>query len=205
MVSFYNELEKCQEKSDEKGWDFNITMVLDYLEQNFDIKNAALEYIGNGNYGYAFAVDNKVVKITSDSCEYKIAESLCGKKNNYLADIYGTYKINQRYFIIVQEKLSMHDGFIKTASHLLMEILDKYDTTLQEIVKYEYKPNVLNEEKNLFLSQPCSAFCCKVVSDAFLASEELEEKTSYRSDDFNVFNFGIKSNGNVAFFDHTIY
>lgn len=205
MISFYKELKKCQEKSDEKCLDFNISIIMDYLKEGFIIKNSDLKYIGRGNFGYAFATDDKVVKITSDSCEYDIAESLVGKTNEYLADIYGVYKVNKDYFIIVQEKLSMNEGLIKATSHLLMEIFDNYNTTLQEIVKYEYKSGMLNEEQNLLLSEPCPPFCCKVVSHAYNASEELEKKTSYRSDDFNVFNFGIKSNGNVAFFDHTIY
>lgn len=70
-----------------------------------------LKFIGMGDYGMAYDVNgNKVLKITTDENEYKIANYLRGKNTKYLIEIYDVRKIsddktNSALYSIVMDKV----------------------------------------------------------------------------------------------------
>jgi hypothetical protein len=83
----------------------------DYNKEDFYLKNnidpEKLSYLGKGDYGTAYSIDNtgKVLKITSSYSEYEIAKQLIGKSNEYdgFVEFYDAAEINGKYYIIGEE------------------------------------------------------------------------------------------------------
>ena len=214
MKTLTHYLEHKRQNIEEKlGYevDFNISAAIDYLRLNFDINASDTEYLGSGNNGKAYGEkksigEARVVKLTEDYFEVQIAEKLLGKKNEYLADIYGVYHIYDKYYLIVQEKLEIKHPLMIEARDYMLEILDDKNLCMQEIVIGENIESVIKESDNCeneFLGEWCYKYCIDIVKAAYKAFEECEEKTGIESEDFHLFNMGVKANGNIGFFDQT--
>ena len=193
--------------------DFNVSLAIDFLRSNFNLNANEMEYLGSGNYGKAYGEkkpigEARVVKITNDESEIMLAKELVGKKNEYLADIYGIYHLYDSYHLIIQEKLDVKHPLLIEARDYMLDILYDRNSGMQEIVKGEYIHNVIKESEegeNEFLGEWCFKYCIDIVKSAYKAFEECKEKTGISSDDFHLFNMGVKANGNIGFFDQTIY
>lgn len=74
-----------------------------------------LELIGSGNWGYAYKCGERVVKVTYDNQEAKVATHLKGRKNKYIANIYRLSQFKSKsqdrtYTIIEMELLYADEG-----------------------------------------------------------------------------------------------
>lgn len=63
------------------------------------------KYLGEGDYGAAFLVGDKVLKVTTDSEELEDAQVLKGRKTKYFVYIYDVKVINPKLGIITMENL----------------------------------------------------------------------------------------------------
>lgn len=209
FISNIEKLKECYKDQPVKflSLDFDLKKIEEFLRDDQKIDIFDLTFIGSGGYGSAYTQktdeNNKVVKITKDAEEIKIAQLLIGKKNNYIADIYAVYEINKKYSIIVLEKLETNNCFLKTIRADLLCFLDEKNLCLQEIIKGENPEDVLNENK--FLGEVCDQDLIEIVKSAYCAFYELKERTGVESDDFHPYNMGVKKNGNIGFFDQTTY
>jgi hypothetical protein len=80
-----------------------------------EYKSMVVKCLGEGGYGKAYLLNNNtVLKITTDSLEYSLAEKMKGFKLNHIANVYDTFKIPEtRYKVIVMEYLEMANDELK--------------------------------------------------------------------------------------------
>lgn len=99
-----------------------------------------LELIGSGNWGYAYKCGERVVKVTSDNQEAKVAAHLKGQKNKYIANIYRLSQFKSKcqdrtYTIIEMELLYADKGQRLRIKHALSDFktvwFSRYDETLR--------------------------------------------------------------------------
>jgi len=69
------------------------------------IKQQGGKFLGSGDYGAAFLVGNKVVKVTTDSEELEDAQKIKGVTTKYFVHIYDVQVINEKLGIITMERL----------------------------------------------------------------------------------------------------
>jgi hypothetical protein len=67
-------------------------------------KKYSLKYIKRGSQGLAFKINNKVLKITKDKEEAKIAQYIISNQSKYFNKIYSVKKImNSNYYLIISK------------------------------------------------------------------------------------------------------
>jgi len=69
------------------------------------IKQQGGKFLGSGDYGAAFLVGNKVLKVTTDSEELEDAQKIKGVTTKYFVHIYDVQVINEKLGIITMERL----------------------------------------------------------------------------------------------------
>jgi len=69
------------------------------------IKQQGGKFLGSGDYGAAFLVGNKVLKVTTDSEELEDAQKIKGVTTKYFVYIYDVQVINEKLGIITMERL----------------------------------------------------------------------------------------------------
>jgi len=77
------------------------------------IKNQGGVYISDnpsGDYGTAFLLNGKAVKVTTDEIELEHAKKLQGKKTNNFVYIYDVNQISPKLGVITMEVLGKYDG-----------------------------------------------------------------------------------------------
>lgn len=82
----------------------------EYQELVNDIVDQGGEYLGEGDYGVAFLVGDKVLKVTTDSEELEDAQQIKGKKTKYFAFIYDVEVRNPKLGIITMDNLEPFTG-----------------------------------------------------------------------------------------------
>jgi hypothetical protein len=72
------------------------------FEKLYNINNNFInpKEIGKGDHGIAYLCDNKIVKITDDSCEAEFANAIKGETLEHIAHIYDVYQYEDLYVII---------------------------------------------------------------------------------------------------------
>ena len=113
-----------------------------------------LSYLGSGGFGFAYAVNNKVVlKLTSDLGEADAALIVLRNKPKTLAEIYNIYKIvdtetNQAFFAILQENIINKpvDRFVKIEQDI-QELSPEFDyqdylASIRKRNKFDYNQSV---------------------------------------------------------------
>lgn len=190
---------------------FKTEDIVTLMKKEYNINVETLDFLGSGSFGVAYGEykilgQDRVIKITTDPDEVSISKKLVGKKNKNLADIYGVHHVSKDLYLIIQERLLTNSETIKDSVEKLINILDEFNLSFPEVVCFDMLDEVLEEEDGefYFLSQLCCEFSAKIVKSAYAACLEVFEKSSYHADDFHLFNFGLKNNGNIGFFDHTI-
>jgi hypothetical protein len=93
MISLYKILKEVIETTPE------------YYQQVEKIKQQGGKLLGSGDYGAAFLLGNRVVKVTTDSEELEDAVKLQGVKTKYFVYIYDVKIINKKLGIITMEDL----------------------------------------------------------------------------------------------------
>lgn len=194
---FYNII---KEKLNKKEVDFQDEIISKRLDvYNLSIDN--LIYIGGGNNGIAYYSNDKVVKLTKDKGEVEVAIKLKNKKNTYLVNIYDVIKLNDEFYLIVQEKVSTKHNDLKNCRVWIIDLFRDGNFDFEEIIYGEEMNDVLDLKGKTFLGEKCNEFNFKFIHSAFLAYEEVKSKTGIKSRDFHVFNSGVRSDGSVVFFD----
>jgi len=82
-----------------------IQSTTEYEQQVDKIRQQGGEFLGSGDYGAAFLLGNRVVKVTTDSEELEDAGKLQGVDTKYFVHIYDVEIINQKLGIITMEDL----------------------------------------------------------------------------------------------------
>ena len=77
----------------------------EYEQQVDKIKQQGGKFLGSGDYGAAFLLGNRVVKVTTDSEELEDAQKIKGVRTKYFVYIYDVEVINEKLAIITMEDL----------------------------------------------------------------------------------------------------
>jgi hypothetical protein len=99
-----------------------ITPTQEYQELVDNIVDQGGEFLGSGDYGAAFLVGDRVLKVTTDSEELEDAQKIKGKKTKYFVYIYDVEVINPNLGIITMDNLEPY-----TADPDTIPIDDIYD------------------------------------------------------------------------------
>src|SRR6056300_349187 len=88
--------------------------ILEYIpefETEIDkVKQQGGKYLGSGDYGSAYKLNGKVVKITTDEVEIEHALKLKGKKTNNFVFIHDVEVINDKLGKITMDLMKKHKG-----------------------------------------------------------------------------------------------
>lgn len=82
-----------------------ISPTQEYQELVNNIIDQGGEFLGSGDYGAAFLVGGKVIKVTTDSEELEDAQKIKGKKTKYFVHIYDVDVRNPKLGIITMDNL----------------------------------------------------------------------------------------------------
>lgn len=77
----------------------------EYEQQVDKIRQQGGKFLGSGDYGAAFSLGGKVVKVTTDSEELEDAAKLQGVETKYFVHIYDVEIINEKLGIITMQDL----------------------------------------------------------------------------------------------------
>lgn len=77
----------------------------EYEQQVDKIRQQGGKFLGSGDYGAAFLLGNRVVKVTTDSEELEDAQKIKGVRTKYFVYIYDVEAINEKLGIITMEDL----------------------------------------------------------------------------------------------------
>lgn len=110
MISLYKILKEVLEPTQE------------YQELVNGIIDQGGEFLGSGDYGAAFLVGDKVMKVTTDSEELEDAQKIKGQKTKYFVYIYDVDVRNPNLGIITMDNLEIY-----TADPDTVPIEDIYD------------------------------------------------------------------------------
>lgn len=105
------------------------TLQLFCEKNNIDIDS--VNFLGGGDFGEAYGYQNKVIKITSDPNEYKIAKELVGYENKPIAKIFQVDKINGDY-IILMEKVEQRNN-IEDMYYEVERLAEEQDTDIENL------------------------------------------------------------------------
>ena len=116
------------EENSTKSLKKSLNKLMRNILRRFELTGSKVKYLNSGSYGMAFIVDHdKVIKITSDKGEAKIAKSLIGRDVPRCVEYYGVIEIfpgKEKLFAILMQKA---DPLSKEEEDLLQEIDDKFD------------------------------------------------------------------------------
>lgn len=85
---------------------------LDYQKLVDKVKQDGGKFLGSGDYGSAYQVEDKVVKVTTDEVELEHAHLLKGINTEHFAYIYDVNEVNPKLGIITMELLKPYKGEI---------------------------------------------------------------------------------------------
>lgn len=80
----------------------------DYYNLVDKIKQQGGKFLGSGDYGAAYLVGDKVVKVTTDSQELEDAQKIKGLTTKFFAHIYDVEIVNELLGIITMENLQQY-------------------------------------------------------------------------------------------------
>ena len=174
------------------------------------------QYLGGGGYGYAYLInDNKVLKITTDTCEVDAGLKIQRGKPKTLVYVYNIYKIidsekNISVYALIEEHIANKpiDEFLKYVS-VLNEIQPNpnlYGNLLIALRKkkfdeyVELSQKILTDNSNINVSQADRENAYHFMMGLFEIKKELIQ-LQIKSDDYsNLDNLGYKD-GILTYFD----
>ena len=80
----------------------------DYYNLVDKIKQQGGKFLGSGDYGAAYLIGDRVVKVTTDSQELEDAQKIKGRTTKYFAYIYEVEIVNELLGIITMENLQSY-------------------------------------------------------------------------------------------------
>lgn len=85
---------------------------LDYQKLVDKVKQDGGKFLGSGDYGSAYQIGDKVIKITTDEVEIEHAHNLKGKNTEHFVYIYDLNVVDPKLGIITMELLKPYKGEI---------------------------------------------------------------------------------------------
>ena len=82
----------------------------DYYNLVDKIKQQGGKFLGSGDYGAAYLIGDRVVKVTTDSQELEDAQKIKGQKTKYFVHIYDVEVRNPKLGIITMDNLQPFTG-----------------------------------------------------------------------------------------------
>lgn len=181
------------------------------LEQSLAYLGLPLTYslLGDGSCGGAFLSNGRVYKITTDKSEAIESNKIVGKHNQHLVDIYDVKKINTTltdvdvYLIIMEHLRTDREPIFEEIEGKLIDLFQK-DLNIHFIdliYYYRFEPEVYkkyDDEVNRILNVNQRE---KFYYNSLLKIADELKANGIDSLDIQSHNLGLKSNGNLAFFD----
>ena len=165
-----------------------ITKVEFFKQNNIDPEE--LSYMGNGDFGEAYAIgDGRVLKITRSKSEFNFAKGLVGKDlpalagfvNFYVADV-----VDDNYYIIMEEL--DEDSDIENMYYQVEELLSNEGLPIQYLHMLDIDELELDEDMLKFISD----------------IEDINHSYRYigiEASDIKPDNLGVDKNGKIKAFD----
>lgn len=188
----------------------------EYILKKLGYPNAA--YLGSGQNGDAFETDNKVIKITADVSEARLANDFKGKNFKHLANVYDVKKyqlVKDNYiYIIVMEKLRAFNKNEKQIYKIYDIALSQYEQFVMDSGDNIPFKNVINNLaapylKNYFhkIKTYINSHKQEIINlynQVKTAQKEVKSSIDGSMDNLNDMhsgNVGKKPNGNIAYYD----
>lgn len=176
--------------------------------------NTTPKFIGEGAFGYAYDIGDKVIKVTTDKSEAVDSINIKGKDNKHIANIYDVFHTDvkkksgsESVYVIVLEKLQTPEE-IEDIYYSLDEILDNYtdrqgipSILVDEYIhnRYVWDKEVGDEVLNYVLKDHPKER--KFLEGLMAIADEAKVNGMSSMDFINPTNLGYKRDGTLAFFD----
>lgn len=179
-------------------------------------------HLGSGFYGFVYDLPgNKVLKLTTDVSDYIKSETMIGRKNKHIVDVYNAYALDEPFdgiFAIISEKLDtphdiniIYEDLRNILSRFVMnsdllekkyqidsfyEFLTNYDKISKEDLEILYSE--LNKQLDGVSHKEKYLWMIEQLVGLYKEDEELDLGEYL---DVHGENLGIKPNGNLALLD----
>jgi uncharacterized membrane-anchored protein YjiN (DUF445 family) len=182
-------------------------LILEQVCKKFSLDSSKIKFLNSGYFGNAYAVGDKVLKITSDYREVNDVKPIIGKKINGVVKYYKLEKVEgTNYFAILMERVD------PLYEWLLDKIKDDKDlkvakaftnTTINLIIDNWGKiDNFEGFEKKIseFWTIPKKSIYSNLVSKFWTFYKKIY-KLSDKPFDAHVYNLGFDQDGEIVMFD----
>ena len=168
---------------------------------NIDINK--VKFLSSGSYGNAYSFDNKVLKVTTDKREAKMALDLIKNVNISVVKYYNVFRYQAKglmlWVIIMDRVEGLNDFFNKMKYGRVYESLADLAT---DIIFYNWgsleKEDYINSiEEEYNLDKPFSKKLVTQIWNCYFNLKDLPKL------DFHNFNLGYNSDGELVLFDAT--
>lgn len=182
------------------------------LEKSLAALGLPINYslLGDGLFGQAYLSGDKVYKITTDRSEAVESSKLVGKTNSHIANVYSVKKINtaltnQNLYLIVLEHLNTKRSniFKEIEDEITRLFHDAFNMHYLDVLYYyrfeplRYESEYKDEVNSLLEAHQREKF----YYNSLLKIVDELKANGIESLDIQYHNLGLKSNGNLAFFD----
>jgi len=165
-------------------------------ELNLDYNS--IKYVGSGNNGDAYRINDKILKITTDNKEVNTALTILNKNINGVVNYYKVFKFKE-YNVILMDYVTPLEKYINIKNP---NYLNFVDDLMNEISINWGKINNFNEYINLvndlFDYSKKDIFYTIVVKLYQLYNKLKQLK---HNPDFHIYNIGINKNNELVLFD----
>lgn len=187
--------------------------LVDYIANEFGEELLAIEkegkyvdpFLGSGDYGCVFLLKNgRVLKITSDRTEIKVAKKLVKRTTKYLLNYYDIAELyngdeNLRYFAVIMDEIKPLEKI--DGKGLWYNAYEFFKFLPTEINKRNI-PNIKNEFlRKYYLSGDYKEWLDKYWDNLVGMVQELRKLKVVRPDLDNILNFGVKDDGTIVHID----
>lgn len=174
---------------------------LDNICQKLNIDSNKIKFISSGSNGNAYSFDNKVLKITTDKSEAKMAWNLIKNDNKSIVKYHGVWRYQSKgmFWIIIMDKLEGLNEFIdrhlrntqsyKSLANLATDIIfNKWGNLTSELY--------LNEiEEEYILDTPFAKKLINQIWDCYFNLKDMPKL------DFHSYNLGYNNERVLVLFD----
>jgi len=192
--------------------------ITNYILEKLGYANA--EYLGSGVNGDAYSIGDKVIKITKDESEAKLAHKFINKNFKHIANVYkvSRYEVKKDLwvYIIIMEKLQklngdekelymMYDRAVSAYENYITRtgfIID-FDDMMNDISSSRFRGHVDVKIKQYL--QDHKKEIINIRNQYLKARNEIKKSIkgsiSDNLNDMHSGNVGLKPNGNIAYYD----